>query len=79
MSLPTSSSPSVKLKTLLNLELNGEINLNTILNDLRARCAFNFKIISAQLEYSGNANFGQMVTDDKQKGRGPFPGLSCRL
>ncbi len=60
MSVQTQTSSPVTLRPLLELELNGETNLNTILNDLSSRCQFSFRIISAQLEYIGNANFGQM-------------------
>jgi len=45
---------------LLELRLNGETNLNTIITDLSSRCKFSIKIISAQLDYVGNANFGNI-------------------
>ncbi len=58
MSLHPSSS--LTLRPLLDLQLNGETNLNRIITDLTAHCDVRIRIISAQLEYVGNANFGHL-------------------
>lgn len=60
MTIDHSSTGS--LRPLLELQLNGETNLNTILNDLAMqRHPIDIKIIKAQLEYIGNVNFGHIL------------------
>ncbi|WP_353195955.1 NIL domain-containing protein [Parapedobacter defluvii] len=52
---------SLRSRPVLDLHLNGESNLNIILTDLTTRLGVDIKIISAQLDYVGDVNFGKIL------------------
>ena len=59
-SVAGSENPQHRKEVILEIELNGKVRFDRVLNDIYHELGIMYKIVSAEVEFLGDCNFGQL-------------------
>ncbi len=57
---PEREIPETKKEVILEIELNGKVRFDCLLNDIYQKLGIMYKIVSADVEFFGDQNFGNI-------------------